>query len=316
LGAVQANPASTPMWASRWWTYQRERFPLVSHGLLIAAFSSSTVGFSAVLRSRGAPRWPSAQGYLVAFATSFLFFLQLRIADEFKDREEDALYRPYRPVPRGLVSLSELGCLGIAAAIAQAALALWLSPALLPLLALVWLYLALMSCEFFARDWLKARPVTYMWTHMLIMPLIDLYCSACDWRVAGLAPPRGLALLLLMSLCNGFVLEIGRKIRAPQDAERAVQTYSALWGHQRAARIWLIVLAVTACTAIAAGFQIGFPLPAAVVSAVFVLGAALLVRRFSRRPTTRAAAWVNTLSGLWALFIYLSLGTTALLSHL
>ena len=57
----------------------------------------------------------------MAFATAFLFFLQLRIADEFKDFEEDSRYRPYRPVPRGLVRLRELGWLGAAAACLQLA---------------------------------------------------------------------------------------------------------------------------------------------------------------------------------------------------
>ena len=44
--------------------------------------------------------------------------LQLRLADEFKDFEEDSRYRPYRPVPRGLVSLRDLawvwaGCIAL-----------------------------------------------------------------------------------------------------------------------------------------------------------------------------------------------------------
>src|SRR5262249_44285353 len=70
----------------RWWTYQRERFPVFAHGALIAAFSFSAVSFSASLR--GASRFPSP-GVAPAFITSFIFFLQLRIADEFKDSEED-----------------------------------------------------------------------------------------------------------------------------------------------------------------------------------------------------------------------------------
>ena len=53
-----------------------------------------------------------------------LFFLQLRIADEFKDYEDDARYRPYRPVPRGLVSLRELAWVGVGAAAIQLALAI------------------------------------------------------------------------------------------------------------------------------------------------------------------------------------------------
>src|SRR6266576_2963318 len=99
----------------RWWVYQRERFPVVAHGVLIAAFSSSAVSYSALLRGQR-PRMASIG---VAFVTCFLFFLQLRIADEFKDFEEDCRWRPYRPVPRGLIRLEELGVvLRIAAPIA------------------------------------------------------------------------------------------------------------------------------------------------------------------------------------------------------
>src|SRR5207248_2175394 len=102
---------------ARWWTYQRERFPVVAHGILIAAFSSSAVCFSTLLRGRTTP--PQLLALIVAFGTAFLFFLQLRIADEFKDCEEDSRYRPYRAVPRGLVSLRELAVLGVAAAAVQ-----------------------------------------------------------------------------------------------------------------------------------------------------------------------------------------------------
>ena len=65
---------------------------------------------------RGEDSWPEWRGLVVAFVTCFLFFLQLRIADEFKDFEEDTRYRPYRPVPRGLVTLRELGWIGGGAA--------------------------------------------------------------------------------------------------------------------------------------------------------------------------------------------------------
>ena len=127
---------------TRWWTYQRERFPILAHGALIAAFSSSAVSFSLLLRDGSG--WPTAAAMAVAFVTCFLFFLQLRIADEFKDHEDDCKYRPYRPVPRGLVSLRELGIVGLAAAAVQFALALWLAPRLLGLLFVAWGYLVLM----------------------------------------------------------------------------------------------------------------------------------------------------------------------------
>ena len=173
--------------ANRWWIYQRERFPILAHTPVIAAFSLSAVCYSALLR--GAHHIPGWKPCLVAFASSFLFFLQLRLADEFKDFEEDSRYRPYRAVPRGLVSLRDLEKVWVGCIVIQLALALWLSPRLIVLLLLTWTYLALMSKEFFARRWLKARPITYMVTHMAIMPLVDLYTTSCDWVPTGAARP-------------------------------------------------------------------------------------------------------------------------------
>ena len=101
---------------NRWIVYQRERFPLAAHAPLVAAFSTSAVCFSSLARGHFAV--PHASSLFVAFATSLLFFLQLRIADEIKDADDDARFRPYRPVPRGLVSLAELKAIGFATAAA------------------------------------------------------------------------------------------------------------------------------------------------------------------------------------------------------
>jgi 4-hydroxybenzoate polyprenyltransferase len=84
---------------NRWWIYQRERFPLMAHTPLIAAFSFSAICYSALVRHTHT--FPAVRSLVAGFGSSFLFFLQLRIADEFKDFEEDSRYRPYRPVPRG-----------------------------------------------------------------------------------------------------------------------------------------------------------------------------------------------------------------------
>src|SRR5688572_16434545 len=203
----------------RWVVYQRERFPLIAHAPVVAAFSASAVCFSAMLRD-ARPNW---RALVVAFVTSLLFFLQLRISDEFKDADDDARHRPYRPVPRGLVALRELGWIAAAAAVVQAGLAWWLEPALLLVLLVPWTWLALMSREFFVGAWLRRHPLTYAASHMGIVPLIDYYATACDWRPAAGAP-SGLIWFLLVSYANGFVLEIGRKTRAPIDEEPHVET--------------------------------------------------------------------------------------------
>lgn len=310
---AEKTPACLTGHFRRWWTYQRERFPVFAHGLLIAAFSFSAVAYSALLRGETHVRWASA---LVAFANSFLAFLQLRLADEFKDFEEDARFRPYRPVPRGLVSLRELGVLGAITGAAQLGLALALEPRLVWPLLLTWAYLGLMSREFFAREWLKARPVTYLWTHMLIMPLVDFYATACDWLTVGVGtklPPTGLGAFLAVSFFNGIVIEFGRKLRAPSDEEPGVPTYSALWGRPRAVGAWLGALGATAVAATLAAGHVGARGPVGTVLAVGLAFAVALAGRFLRRPDVPGfGKRFELLSGLWTLAIYLSLGPVPL----
>jgi 4-hydroxybenzoate polyprenyltransferase len=298
--------AERPSAARKWWTYQRERFPLAAHAPLIAAFSFSAVSYSALLR--GERSFPAPRAALVAFFSALIFFLQLRIADEFKDFEEDSRWRPYRPVPRGLVTLKELGVIGVAGAAVQFALALWLKPPLALLLLVVWGWLALMSKEFFAREWLKARPVTYMWSHMVIIPLIDFYATACDWLAAGAPRPRGLLWFLLVSFFNGMVVEIGRKLRAPGDEEEGVETYSALWGRSKAVAAWLAVMVVTAACALLAAVEINFAWPVAVLLAALVSTAFVISAGFLKKPEAKRAKLIEAMAGVWTLLMYLSLG--------
>jgi 4-hydroxybenzoate polyprenyltransferase len=290
----------------RWWVYQRERFPVVGHGLLIAAFSFSGLSFSHLLRRD--PGLPGPVAAAVGFVTCFLFFLQLRIADEHKDFEEDSRYRPYRPVPRGLVTLRELAIVFVVAGAVQLGLALLLKPVLALWLLLVWTYLALMSKEFFVRDWITKRPITYMWTHMLIMPLIDFYATACDWAPAGEPPPDALGWFLAVSFFNGLVIEIGRKLRAPEDEEKGVNTYTHLCGRPAAVGAWLGAMGATTFCAVLAAEQIKFLLPVAVLLGVLLTLAGWLAWRFLAGPNTPRAKALERMSGLWTLCMYLSLG--------
>jgi 4-hydroxybenzoate polyprenyltransferase len=295
----------------RWWVYQRERFPVFAHGLLIAAFSLSAVSFSMLLRNEIV--LPAFNVGIVAFVTCFIFFLLLRIADEFKDFEDDSKYRPYRPVPRGLVTLRELAWVAAGVVGIQFIVNFWLDTGLLIPLAMTWLYLVLMSFEFFVPVWLKRHPITYMWSHMLIMPLIDFFATACDWIVAGLSlPPDGLYWFLIVSFFNGMVIEIGRKIRAPQDEENGVETYSALWGPKRAIVAWMLVLLLTAGSAYAAARWIGFAMQAGIILIVLLAICGVLAYRFLQVQQTKRAKLIETISGIWTILMYLSLGVIPL----
>ncbi len=290
----------------RLWRYQAERFPLMEHGPLILAFAGAAVGVSALLRGDlDAPTWG---GFLAAAVVMLGLFFQLRVSDEVKDAAVDAATRPERPVPRGLVSLRLLVTLALVLLPVQALVAGVRAPVLLLPLALVWCWMALMAVEFGLGAWLRARPVLYLVTHMMVMPLIDLFATANDWLVAGGGLPAGLIWFLVLSFFNGVVLEIGRKTWAPDQERPGVESYSSTWGRSVALLVWaLALLAALGCAwqvAVHTGF-LNYLYRGLLPLAVLCLGAAVW---FWRVGDARRAGWLQEASGLWVLLCYLALG--------
>lgn len=312
----------------RAWIYQKERFPLVKHGLLIAIFSGAAVGYGASLTDTR----PTLSSALVAFLSTFAFFWQMRVADEFKDLADDAQYRPYRPVPRGLVSLQELAILGFLSAALQASLALWLASDLLIVLLGIWAYFGLMCKEFFVRDWLKAHPVAYVLSHMVIVLLIGGYAVAVQtFPNARTAFYPSFLPFLFACFCNGLVIELGRKIRLPTGEEVGVETYSALWGLSMAVRLWLGAVWLTAIFSLWAAWSINalaivVPILAALLGWIGLkawpwlgqfsisqnslpLSPAPLPRREERVEKRRKTDDIlDTPTAIWTLGVYLGLG--------
>ncbi len=301
---------------ARLWEYQAERFPLVKHGVLIAAFGASAVCLSALLRGA----MPSVMAIIVAVLVLFGFFFQLRVADEHKDNADDARFRPERPVPRGLVTLSELRTVAIGVGMAQVALTLALDWRLLGPLLLVWAWMAVMTKEFFVPAWLKKRPIIYMVSHMAIMPLIDLYATACDWLPAGVALHENFGLtlgaFLLLSLVNGSVIEIARKSWAPEMEREGVETYSRLWGAERAGIVVMALLLV--------GLALSAFINARSDAGVVVLVGLMLVTMFAAwtaidyagTPVTKTVKQMETGTAVFVLGNYLLLGVIPLLMSL
>lgn len=294
----------------RLWRYQRERFPLLAMGLLALLLASAATLYSALARGAGLPDIGSIAA---AAASAFLVFVQMRVLDEHKDFEDDARFRPYRAVPRGLVSLGELRWIFGAASAGQVAIAAWVDLRLLWLLAALGGYLALMTVEFFARDWLRSRAFAYLASHNPFGALIALYAAAFEWLPQGAEPHPALALLAAAVFFDTALLEIGRKIRAPQDEEAGVVTYSAVWGRTRAALAWsgafALVLACGWLAARATGHGTAF----AVLMAPLGAAAAVSCLRYLRNPETRRAKAIEGLSGLATLMLYAALGPIAAL---
>jgi len=105
-----------------------------------------------------------------------------------------------------------------------------------------------------------------------------------------------------------MVIEIGRKIRAPEDEEEGVDTYSRIWGMRGAVVAWLAAIALTAGFALMAAARIRFVLFAAAFLGILEMVAVLVAILYVKSPTTARAKRVEMMSGVWTLMMYLNLG--------
>jgi len=300
----------------RFFIYQKERFPFLAHGLMIMAFTFSAVSYSRICRQQtGFISW---KDFTIGVFATITLFLLVRIFDEFKDKEDDAQYRKYLPVPRGLISLKELKIIGWVVAIIQISVIAIFQTQMLFLYAIVLAYLLLMAVEFFVPEWLKKRQILYITSHMFIIPLIDIYSSGLDWLLEGASAHWGLAWFFAVSYSNGLVLEFGRKIRTSESLEEGVVSYTGMFGLKGGVAIWVALMFITMLLAIGAANFAGYGLLSILVfSVVFLLfsipGWGWL---FFGKQNDKTSKYIEYASAGWTAIMYLSLGGIPMLNSL
>jgi 4-hydroxybenzoate polyprenyltransferase len=188
------------------------------------------------------------------------------------------------------------------------AMSIWVDWRLLGILALGGLWFALMSLEFGIPKWLKAHPTIYLLSHMLLLPLIDLYTTSVEWLPRGGTFSFGILLYMISSFCDGTVVEVGRKLRAPENEEYGVDTYTQIWGPKRAMMVWMFCMTISGTSTILAGFQvrIGWEIMCVLLPIYFY--AAWDAIRFAKAPTPKNAKVFEILPGIWMILMHSMLG--------
>lgn len=296
----------------RFWIYQKERFPLLLNTISVTVFTFSAVSYSRICR--GEAGFIETKHFVIGAFAVFTLFLLVRIFDEHKDRVEDAKYRSYLPVPRGLIKLSELRNVGIIIAILQISMILIFQLPMIWLYLLVMVYLCLMGVEFFVPDYLKQRQMLYITSHMFIMPVLDLYSSGLDWLLDGDKPHLGLLYFCGVSYMNGMVLEFGRKMRIPETEEEGVVSYTKLYGLKGGPLYWIAFLLITYGLATLATNYAGYGLSGFLVLTALLVLCAIPGILFLINPEKKYTKWMEIASGLWTVSMYLTLGAIPMIS--
>jgi len=202
-----------------WLIFFNERFSPLTHIPMIVLFCFGTATF--IDLRENLPK-------IYASVLAFLFFFRLRLFDEIKDYELDIVINPTRPLPRGLLSTTDLK-FGI---IICTASEYFFLHSFLPesfrfwLLATIWSFF--MYKEFFISSLIKPHLTTYATTHTFVtLPLTlslisgmnenatiqenDLYVAIGAWFVFN-------------------IFELGRKIFTKEEERSEIESYSKIWG--------------------------------------------------------------------------------------
>ena len=324
--------------------YLNERFPLGKNSFFVLIFTLSGYIYTGLLYnskiitpilSKEINRVPLLGGkgidkvpiiwykLLPLFIIIFMFFFQLRITDEFKDYEEDLKYRSYRPVQRGIISLKILRKIGIATVIVQIILAHVINPKLIYFMLLVWIYMFLMTKEFFIKNWLTERILIYALSHVVIMIFITLvivkgtgyilqdHFSETLYLLLEKYEKNifiGLIPLFALNYLNGIVLEIGRKTRRADEEEHGVQTYSKLWGRKKAVIILSLLFVIEyffVILGLAHTYEKYFLFSGLTLLVILIVSIYFMVKFLKKDLSGKI---VETMSGLWIIFSSMSLG--------
>lgn len=313
--------------------YLNERFPLGKNSIFVLIFTLSGYIYTGLLYNSKIInqifskeiKVPMPWHKIVAlFIIIFMFFLQLRITDEFKDYEEDLKYRAYRPVQRGVITLKALGKIGIATVIIQIILAYIIDFKIIYFMIIVWFYMFLMAKEFFIKEWLTKRILIYALSHVVIMIFITLVIvNATQYIVLGEAENIikfgalqwyrhniDIALIPLFTLnyLNGIVLEIGRKTRRADEEEHGVQTYSKLWGKKKAVVILSLLFAAEyflVILGLSYTYEKYFLFSGLVLLIILIISIYFMIKFLKKDLSGKI---VESVSGLWIVFSSMGMG--------
>ena len=103
---------------------------------------------------------------------------------------------------------------------------------------------------------------------------------------------------------NGCVLEIGRKLWAPESEREGVETYSRVLGPERGAVLWLGCLAAAFALLLAVGWATGAPWLTGAIGLAALAYAARAALLYRAGATPERAKALEDASGLWVFACY------------
>ena len=281
-----------PRTLQRWWNFLNERANPVSIAVIASGpvFGGFDIGVSA-------SEWLLA---MLSFAFVAAGLVLARIMDECKDFDKDCRINPTRPLPRGLLTVSEMrfGIHALTVVMTMIAFVLaYLQATTAAMMGLTaTLYLLLMEREFFVGERLAKSPIIYGLVHqLLIVPLYLLPLLAVPRPVT--LSPFVMAGFVMANLGGSMAYEISRKLKpsASKEAGTYLQYYGPKW-----TSLMLLACGIATVLGSISMHTIYLTVPLVILFSTMVL---YWRRHPERYRLVESASLMVGLSSLWALAI-------------
>ena len=106
------------------------------------------------------------------------------------------------------------------------------------LVVMVWS--SLMAVEFFCGEWLEQRLVLYALSHMVVVPMALVWLAQMGAGETTL--PLEIGWLMALSFFSGASMEVGRKLKAPEDEVDTIDSYTKALGVKTAPVVVFVLL--------------------------------------------------------------------------
>jgi len=221
----------------KWWQFTKERFDPFSHTIMIFLFVILHVLFVKNINHEVINLTAS----FVLFLIVFIFYFKLRLYDEIKDYELDCKINPTRPLPRGLLSLSEVKKAIAICIVLQIGLYLAFRPAFIWSHLFAIAYSLLMYKEFFISKTIRKHLTTYAVTHTVVTVFLTLsmFSFLREKSFLELLIDKNSLYLALSNWMLFNIFEFGRKSYQLEEERDHVETYTSLFKKEGASLLVL-----------------------------------------------------------------------------
>lgn len=284
-------------------SYLHERFPVINMALFAILFLTLYSVANYFSQLQGSFHFNAID--VLGIIATISFFFRLRVFDEIKDFDLDAINHPNRILQSGKIQLKHLLLLSSLGLILEITWSFLMGYHTFVAWIMVFSYSLLMRYEFFISNYLKKRLILYAFTHMLIMPLIIL------WIWSAYNPGFGLnlyfALLAVLSLLGGFSFEIARKIKIYEEERELVDSYSKILGFGPSIVMVLIILMLGVLVQLYLLLLLQASILPFLLIAILYLGTVAVYLAGIQKPRAKTIKAAEIMVSLFMLVSYLSI---------